>query len=225
MMSASSSIEEKKHHHLEVTTEQPQDVHMYKYTEVTAPTTKSFMHRAKDKFTTRHGWVGAYDYAAVCMPRIPFLQPKANESPFYGPNDEIPILVALIMGFQHFLAVIGGLVAPTIMVSGAGPSYLNFDNATRQYMISASFIVSGLMSMVQIIRFKIPKTRYFLGAGLLQITGVSFANIASSQALIKNMYANGACPSITDSDGTVTHLPCPDAFGAVLGKLSRINVY
>ncbi|ORZ16900.1 hypothetical protein BCR42DRAFT_391723 [Absidia repens] len=37
-----------------------------------------------------------------CMPRIPFLQPKANEFPLYGPNDEIPIFIALIMEFQRF---------------------------------------------------------------------------------------------------------------------------
>ncbi|KAI8333452.1 permease family-domain-containing protein [Chlamydoabsidia padenii] len=147
------------------------------------------------------------------MPRIPYLHPKSNGSPFYGPNDDIPIVVAIIMGLQHFLAVIGGVIAPTIMVSGAGSSFLNLDNATRQYMVSASLIVSGLMSMVQIIRFKIPKTRFYVGAGLLQITGVSFANIASAQALIKNMYDSGACPMSADG----TPLPCPDAFGAILG--------
>ncbi|KAI9305861.1 permease family-domain-containing protein [Cunninghamella echinulata] len=151
------------------------------------------------------------------MPRIPFFQQRANSSPFYGPNDEIPILVAIIMGVQHFLAVIGGIITPTLMVSGAGASFLNLDSDTRQYMVSASLIVSGLMSMLQIIRFKIPKTRFYIGAGLLQITGVSFANIAAAQALISNMYSSGACPTEKGPDGAITHLPCPDAFGAILG--------
>ncbi|CAO3647030.1 unnamed protein product [Cunninghamella blakesleeana] len=71
--------------------------------------------------------------------------------------------------------------------------------------------------MVQIIRFKIPKTRFYIGAGLLQITGVSFANIAAAQALISNMYSSGACPSETNADGSITHLPCEHAFGAILG--------
>lgn len=105
-----------------------------------------------------------------------------------------------------FLCVIGGLITPTILISGAGNNALNLDESTRQYMISASLIVScfldnflfqglavltdscliqvsGIMrfvlltlvidgkflmyvsSFIQIIRFRIPKTRYFIGAG------------------------------------------------------------
>jgi hypothetical protein len=35
------------------------------------------------------------------MPHIPFLSQKANSSPFYGPDDEIPILVTVLMGLQR----------------------------------------------------------------------------------------------------------------------------
>lgn len=35
------------------------------------------------------------------IPNIPFLTKKANSSPFYGPNDDIPILVTLLMGLQR----------------------------------------------------------------------------------------------------------------------------
>jgi NCS2 family nucleobase:cation symporter-2 len=42
--------------------------------------------------------------------------------------------------------------------------------------------------LVQIIRIRIPKTRYFIGAGLLQITGVAFSNMPAAQAIIGNMY-------------------------------------
>lgn len=74
-----------------------------------------------------------------------------------------------------------------------------------------------MYSLVQIVRFRIPKTNYYIGAGLLQITGVSFANLASAQAIIKNMYKSGTCPTEIAADGTMTYLPCPDAFGAILG--------
>ncbi|KAI9480339.1 MAG: permease family-domain-containing protein [Benjaminiella poitrasii] len=151
------------------------------------------------------------------MPNIPFITRKANSSPFYGPDDNIPILVTVLMGLQHFLAVIGGIISPTIMISGQGSTFLNLDEETRQYMVSASLIVSGLMSLVQIVRFRIPKTRFFIGAGLLQITGVSFANMPAAQAIIGNMYKSGACPTEVLEDGTINYLPCPDAFGAVLG--------
>lgn len=56
----------------------------------------------KETFTTKRGWYGEYDYAALCMPRIPFIgKSKSVSSPFFGPNDEIPIMVALLMGVQR----------------------------------------------------------------------------------------------------------------------------
>ncbi|KAG0740504.1 hypothetical protein G6F57_000843 [Rhizopus arrhizus] len=185
------------------------------YTPIVAPSTK--WDRIKHKFTTKDGWIGNYDYGALCMPRLPFIAKRANKSPFYGPDDDIPILVIILMGIQHFLAVIGGIITPTILISGSGSSSLNLDEDTRRYMVSASLIVSGIMSLTQIIRFHIPGTRFYIGAGLLQITGVSFANVAASQAVIHNMYKNGDCPTETLSDGTINYLPCPDAFGAILG--------
>ncbi|ORX80856.1 Xanthine/uracil permease [Basidiobolus meristosporus CBS 931.73] len=151
------------------------------------------------------------------MPRIPFLQRnQVNTSPFFGPDDEIPISVALLMGLQHFLAVIGGIISPTIMISGAGETFLNLDQETRSYMISASLMVRR-SSIIQIVRFRIPRTKYFIGAGLLQITGVAFSNIPAAQAIIGSMYKNGSCARELQSDGTYLYHPCPDAFGAILG--------
>ncbi|CAO3664583.1 unnamed protein product [Rhizopus stolonifer] len=185
------------------------------YTTMVAPTTK--WERVKHKFTTKDGWIGNYDYRALCMPRLPFIAQKDNTSPFYGPDDDIPILVIILMGIQHFLAVIGGIITPTILISGSGSTGLNLEEDTRQYMVSASLIVSGIMSLTQIIRFRIPGTRFYIGAGLLQITGVSFANVAAAQAVIRNMYSTGDCPTEILEDGSTQYLPCPDAFGAILG--------
>lgn len=47
-----------------------------------------------------------------------------------------------------FLAVIGGIITPTLLISGTGSNALNLDEQTRQYMISASLFVSGLMRYV-----------------------------------------------------------------------------
>ncbi|KAG2233397.1 permease family-domain-containing protein [Thamnidium elegans] len=173
--------------------------------------------RLQHTFMTRDGWFGNYDYVALCMPRIPFYKKKVGNPIFYGPFDDIPVLVALLMGAQHFLAVIGGIITPTIILSGAGPNNLNLDEATRQYMVSASLIVSGISSIFQIVRFKIPKTNYYFGIGLLQIAGVAFANMPAAQAVVGNMYKNGHCPTELLPDGTTSYLPCPDAYGAILG--------
>ncbi|KAI9490018.1 Xanthine/uracil/vitamin C permease [Zychaea mexicana] len=140
-----------------------------------------------------------------------------NTSRFYGPNENLPVVLAFVMGIQHFLAVIGGVIAPTMIISGAGSSTLNLPQDLRQYMISASFIVCGVNSIIQIIRFKIYKTRYYIGCGILGITGVAFANLPAAEALISSMYSNGMCPTETLPDGTINYLPCPDAFGAILG--------
>lgn len=66
-------------------------------------------------------------------------------------------------------------------------------------------------------RIRIPKTRYFIGAGLLQITGVAFSNMPAAQAIITSMYKSGACPTEILADGTINYLPCPSAFGHILG--------
>lgn len=85
------------------------------YTPIVAPSTK--WDRIKHKFTTKDGWIGNYDYRALwyfmkaylkkkltnlySMPRLPFIAKRANKSPFYGPDDDIPILVIILMGIQR----------------------------------------------------------------------------------------------------------------------------
>ncbi|CAK8991879.1 unnamed protein product [Durusdinium trenchii] len=59
---------------------------------------------------------------------------------------KLPLLVAIIMGLQHSLAMLGGIIT--------------------QYMISAALIASGLLSLVQILRWKLIGG-YTLGTGLI----------------------------------------------------------
>ena len=39
------------------------------------------------------------------MPYIPFLRRRANHSEFYGPDDDIPLLVAILMGIQRMFSI------------------------------------------------------------------------------------------------------------------------
>lgn len=91
------------------------------------------------KVTTRHGWVGDYDLAWLCMPSIPFFRNHHAAPPFYGLESEIPLLVAIICGLQHALAMLAGLITPPIVFA----SSLSLDPETSAYMISASLIASG----------------------------------------------------------------------------------
>ena len=59
--------------------------------------------------------------------------------PFYGLNDDLPLLLAITSGLQHSLAMLAGLITPPIIFA----SSLNLDAETTSYMISASLIGCG----------------------------------------------------------------------------------
>ena len=73
--------------------------------------------------------------------------------------------------FQHALAMLAGIVTPPLILGGAGGA--NLDPATQQYLISASLIVCGILSSIQITRFHFYKTPYYLGTGLIRFTPFS----------------------------------------------------
>ncbi|KAF9173622.1 hypothetical protein BGX21_002959 [Mortierella sp. AD011] len=170
----------------------------------------------KESFGTRHGWFGDYDYGFLCMPTLPgFSTPRAP--PFFGLKDALPLLLATIMGFQHALAMIAGVVTPAIIMSGSGSNGLNFTAENRSQMISTSLMASGFLSLIQITRFRLAKTRYYLGTGLLSVVGTSFIYLPVLQSSVSNMYASGYCKSSFDESGVQVFEPCPDAWGAFLG--------
>jgi uric acid-xanthine permease len=64
----------------------------------------------KAKITTKHGWVGDYDYSWLCLPTLPFGNNRRSRRPppFYGLHDELPLVVAMATGLQHALAMLAG---------------------------------------------------------------------------------------------------------------------
>ncbi|KAG7104652.1 Uric acid-xanthine permease like protein [Verticillium longisporum] len=166
---------------------------------------------AKRAFFTKDGLVGTYDYAFLFRPNLPFMRKSRQNSPFFGLNDQMPTLLALLLGFQHALGMLAGVITPPILMSGAAGA--NLTTSQQQYLVSTALIVSGFLSMIQITRFHIYKTNYYIGTGLLSVAGISFSIIPVAQGALSQMYANGFCPS--DSDGN--RLPCPEGYGAILG--------
>jgi uric acid-xanthine permease len=106
--------------------------------------------------TTRHGLIGSYDYKFLFRPNLPFMKPPTQASPFFGLNDKMPFLLALLLGFQHALAMLAGIITPPIILSGAGG--VNLPPSMQQYLVSTALIVSGTLSLIQITRFHIYKT-------------------------------------------------------------------
>jgi len=129
-----------------------------------------------------------------------------------------------ILGFQHALAMIAGVVTPAIIMSGTGNHGMNVPDRMRSQMVSTSLITSGLLSFVQITRFRIAKTPYFVGTGLLSVVGTSFIFLPVLQSSVANMYASGFCKSTLDAGGIRSYLPCPDAWGAFLGTCMVCSV-
>ncbi|KAF2090426.1 putative purine permease [Saccharata proteae CBS 121410] len=164
--------------------------------------------------TSKEGWIGDYDYLYLITPNIyPLNKRYRNHTPpFYGLNDEVPILLTIILGLQHALTMIGSVVSPILALAG-GAFYL--DTATTEYLVSASFITTGIATALQVTRIQILKTPLFVGTGLLSVVGPTFDIIAIASAYTATLYANGGCPK--DANGT--EMPCPNAYGALLGSM------
>lgn len=166
---------------------------------------------------TKDYWIGDYDYKYLIYPNLPFLKNPYSDKPqpFFGLNQKLPVLLAALLGFQHFLAMLAGIVAPpTIFAASA-----NFDNATEQYLISAALIVCGICSAIQITRIRLGKTQYYLGTGLLSVAGTSFGVVPIFESYFTKQYARGVCETI---DGVAQ--ACPDAYGKFIGTTSFMAV-
>ncbi|KAB8271598.1 permease family-domain-containing protein [Aspergillus minisclerotigenes] len=162
-------------------------------------------------FTTRDGLIGDYDYAYLFTPKIPFMKQTRRTAPFFGLDDRVPVVLALILGLQHSLAMLAGVISPPILLGGSSGANLGEDD--YQYLVSTSLIVSGLLSALQMLRFRIYKTPYSIGTGLISVVGTSFSIITVASGTFTQMYSSGYCP--VDAQGN--RLPCPAGYGALLG--------
>lgn len=134
---------------------------------------------ARRKFLTRDGLIGSYDYAFLFTPNLPFMKRSGLGSPFFGLNDNMPLFLALLLGFQHALAMLAGIITPALIMGGSGGVNLPLD--LQQYLVSTSLIVSGILSTIQITRFHIYRTPYYIGTGLISVVGISFTMIPVAQ--------------------------------------------
>lgn len=177
-------------------------------------TWKRVLSELKHTLTTRDGLIGDYEYAYLFTPNIWPLNKKYKDHvpPFFYPDDKIPLLLILILGIQHALTMISGIVTPILAISR---SAFYFDTATTEYLVSAAFITSGIATLLQITRSRIRGTPYYLGAGLLSVIGPTFDIIPIAIKYTAPLYARGVCP-VSESG---TKLPCPEAYGKLIGSI------
>jgi uric acid-xanthine permease len=137
--------------------------------------------------TCHEKWIGDYKYGLFCKPRFnPYSKEGQVEMPFYGRDAVLPYIVALMLGFQHSLAVIGGAITPGTIIGSLDPS-----GEAGSYIVSYSLIMSGICTWIQVLHTPIPKTKYFLGSGLLCVIAVSFAFLNTVLQSIKNQMEQG----------------------------------
>ena len=103
-------------------------------------------------------------------------------------DDDLPILVALIMGLQHAFAMVGGLIVPPYVVMRFSVSFADTD--LQQYAIACSLILSGIFTILNCIQFKIPGTKYVFGTGMLSVLGTSFGFLPIYENAIRTMVRN-----------------------------------
>lgn len=147
--------------------------------------------------------VGDYDYKRMCMPAWnPWAvknHPDKGGLHFFRPNEVLPILLTVVMGLQHALAMVGGIITPPVLVGLAAP-----DPETKQALVSAALIVSSLCTILSVCRIKIPFTKYYIGSGLLSVVGTSFTFLPiARQSIALQMKQEGKT--------------FDDAYGALLG--------
>ena len=110
----------------------------------------------KRTFLTREGLIGSYDYGYLFMPNLPFMGKENVTPPFFGLHDHMPVFLALLLGLQHTLAMLAGVITPAIILSGEAGVNLATDE--QQYLVSTALIVCGILSAIQITRFHIRGT-------------------------------------------------------------------
>lgn len=158
---------------------------------------------------TLFGDTSRYDYKSMCIPSFPCSRGDKPKINFYGKDEPIPIVLALLMGLQHAFAMIGGLITPPLVVFKFTVCGFPFCADLEQYAISAALITSGICTIINIAHFPIPFTEkifgriMYLGSGVLSVMGTSFTFLPIFEIAISQMKDNGV-------EGTV-------AYGKMIG--------
>eukprot|EP00960_Hanusia_phi_P033903 750701-Hanusia_phi.AAC.7 len=113
-----------------------------------------------------------YEWSWLFMPRIPCVSSSNIPPPFFPLNQRIPWMMALVMGLQHAIAMVGGIVTPALLL--AGSNELRLSKEETRYLVSAGLIVSGIASLIQVHQLKLGRTGFVLGTGLISVAGTSF---------------------------------------------------
>lgn len=165
------------------------------------------------------GWIfGDYDYAAMCMPSIPYLSKEKGKLNFFAKNEKLPVMLAVLMGLQHAFAMIGGLITPPYVVARFAIDGFPFEDVDlQQYAISAALITSGICTIFNVLQISIPFSeqlfgkKLVVGSGVLSVMGTSFTFLPVFEIGIAQMKADG--------------IRGRDAYGRMLGTVLVCSLF
>jgi len=98
---------------------------------------------------------------------------ETNQSILYGVEDKPPLLMSILLGFQHILAAFGGIVAVPLVVGGA----LGLNIQDISYLVSAAIFVAGVATIIQ------SRGIGPVGARVACVMGTDFTFVAPSIAV------------------------------------------
>ncbi|KAJ9504870.1 hypothetical protein QJQ45_030430 [Haematococcus lacustris] len=108
-----------------------------------------------------------FHWGFLCTPANPlklYSKHSQRQPPhFFGINDWLGIATAAMVGAQHALAMVGGLIVPPLLIVPFGTP--NGDDYKR-YLVQAALIVTGLMTLVQVTGIRIGG-KFMWGAGVV----------------------------------------------------------
>lgn len=163
---------------------------------------------AARKGGVKHWLVGDYDWGYLCKPQWPWCvgARRRSQPQFFGRDAWLGLLTAAVMGLQHAMAMLAGLTTVPLLlgINAFSDPSLSPAGATRyqQYLISATLIVSGMSTAIQVTGIPLPLKRQW-GAGILSVMGVSFSTFSPADKVLKTLIKEGTS--------------FEDAFGMVLG--------
>eukprot|EP00977_Amphora_coffeiformis_P000503 scaffold126_cov178-Amphora_coffeaeformis.AAC.2 len=170
----------------------------------------------------RHSLVGSpedgdFDWQSMCAPQWPWQRRQGDDnsnnrrkSKFYGPQDAVPWLWAILAGLQHASAMVGGTAAVPLLLfrTVIAPE----DSALQQYAVAASLICAGLATAVQVSCIPIPGSAVICGRTLTIGTGVLC--VMGTSATFWPVFAQSIGKLLNDDE----HIISPRvAYGKLLG--------
>ena len=143
-----------------------------------------------------NGLIGcsSYNYKYLCLPSMPWSRGGVAPPQFLGKDARLPLLLALVMGFQHALAMVAGIATSGgMLIAGDTCFPWQYDSAmceAQNYLVSAAWITSGILTIIQVFRAKILGTPYYLGTGLLSVMGTSFTFLPIAREMVVRSIAD-----------------------------------